>query len=214
MNEIMQGIEFIGMPTTIAIGIVALLLILQLVGEIVELFGKTAPEIIKIRKYFSRKKIEKQVESEERKRTAETLKQVQVLLNDVNNHYSADNIAKRDKWMHWVDDQSQVYDKSIAELNKKIDENNAITLDLLIDSKRNFIINFASKVVDENYPVTREQFNRAFKVHDEYDAIIKKHHLKNGEADVAYRIIKESYATHMRNHSFIEDVRGYDDQTN
>ncbi len=33
--------------------------------------------------------------------------------------------------------------------------------------------------------------------------------MTNGEIDIAYRIIKESYGQHMRNRSFIEDIRGY-----
>jgi hypothetical protein len=57
--------------------------------------------------------------------------------------------------------------------------------------------------------VTREQFNRIFKQHEEYEDIIKANGIKNGEVDIAYRIISESYETHMRNHSFIEDIRGY-----
>jgi hypothetical protein len=90
-----------------------------------------------------------------------------------------------------------------------LDENNAITLTLLIETKRNTIIDFASKVVDEKFPVTKEQFNRIFKIYNDYEEIIKKHNMTNGEVDIAFRIINESYATHIKNHSFIEDIRGY-----
>lgn len=34
--------------------------------------------------------------------------------------------------------------------------------------------------------------------------------MTNGEVDIAIRIIKESYEKHMRHHSFVEDIRGYD----
>lgn len=64
-------------------------------------------------------------------------------------------------------------------------------------------------MIDENFAVTREQFNRVFKLYDEYEDLLKQNNLKNGETDIAYRIIKHSYETHMRNHTFIEDVRGY-----
>ena len=33
--------------------------------------------------------------------------------------------------------------------------------------------------------------------------------MTNGEVDIAIRIINESYEEHMRHHSFVEDVRGY-----
>ena len=59
MGDILKSIEFLGIPTTIAIALVGLFLIFQVIGEIIELFGKTAPELIKIRKYFKRKKEEK-----------------------------------------------------------------------------------------------------------------------------------------------------------
>ena len=52
-------IEYLGIPGAIAIVIVAVYLIMQLVGEFVELCGKVVPEFFKIRKYFKRKKEEK-----------------------------------------------------------------------------------------------------------------------------------------------------------
>lgn len=33
--------------------------------------------------------------------------------------------------------------------------------------------------------------------------------MTNGEVDIALSIIKESYEKHMRNHTFMEDARGY-----
>ena len=124
-------------------------------------------------------------------------------------HYSADNIRMRDEWIRNVNQKLEQNDIQTKELCEKLDKNNQDTLSLLIDSKRNTIINFASTVVDEKNSVTREQFNRIFKLYEEYESIIAANGLTNGEVDVAYRIIRESYETHMRNHSFIEDIRGY-----
>ena len=75
--------------------------------------------------------------------------------------------------------------------------------------ERNAIISFASLVIDESKPVTREQFNRIFKVHQEYESIIESNGMTNGEVDIALSIIKESYEKHMRNHTFVEGARGY-----
>ena len=72
------------------------------------------------------------------------------------------------------------------------------------------IIAFAERVVDAKSPVTREQFNRIFKMYRDYEKIIEANGLVNGEVDIAYRIIKESYEGHMREHTFVEDVHGYD----
>ena len=197
--------EHINLPTKIVIAIILLFAVMQIVGEVLEFIGKVVPEFFKIRKYFARKK-------QERIEISETLQQVKTLLNDVNEHYSTDNITKRDAWMQWVNDRAKVYDASVVELTELKDAlaaNNALTLDLYININRNRIIDFASKIANENIPVSREEFNRIFKTHQEYEDVLEKHNKTNGEVDVAIRIIEESYANHMKHHSFIEDVRGY-----
>lgn len=198
-------VEYLKIPGTIALGIIIVFFVFQVIGEILEFKGKVVPEIMKIRKYFARKKQEREMMA----KVPEMLEKAEKIIEDFNSHYSTDNITKRDVWMQWVNHQAEVYDDSIAEIKRKLDENNEITLGLLIDSKRNTIIDFAAEVVDDNYPATHEQFRRVFKLYDEYENIIAENHMKNGEVDVAHRIIKESYEERIRNHSFVEDVRGY-----
>ena len=53
------------------------------------------------------------------------------------------------------------------------------------------------------------EFNRIFKTYKNYENFLEKHNMTNGEVDIAYRIIKESYEDHMKNHTFVEDIRGY-----
>lgn len=218
-----QYIEYLGLPACIAIGLVGLFLFMQIVGEFLEFKGKVVPEVLKVRKYFARRRKEK----ENMRKMAElyptlqkvptTLDSVQKLLSNVDAHYSHDNITMRDTWMSNVNQRLDNAEKArdenrqcILNLEAKLDKNNEDTLSLLIDSKRNTIINFADLVIDENKPVTREQFHRIFKLYKEYEDIIKKNNMTNGEVDIAIRIIKESYEKHMRHHSFVEDIRGYD----
>ena len=202
-------IEYLSIPTKVAIIIVGVFLVTQIIGELLTFKGKVVPEILNIRKYFARRKKERKTLEQ----LPETLDKVQSLLNDVGRHYNADNITMRDKWMETVNNKLEENDKWVKALNQKIDKNNADTLSLLIDSKRNSIINFASCVIDEKTPITREQFNRIFKLYNEYETIINNNNLVNGEVDIAYRIIKESYENHMKNHTFIEDIRGYENNT-
>jgi len=61
----------------------------------------------------------------------------------------------------------------------------------------------------KSFPASREEYNRIFKVHDKYEKFLENRNMTNGEIDVAHRIIMESYENHMKNHSFIEDKRGY-----
>ena len=201
-------LEYLKVPQNWIVVVIGAFCVMQCIGEFLEFKGKIVPEFLKIRKYFQRKKKEREVLAE----MPTVLAEVKTLLNNVDQHYSADNITKRDNWMQWVNDKSKEYDNygaCLAELRMKMDENNAITLSLLIENKRSAIIDFASKVIDEKYPVTREQINRVFKTYKEYEEIIEQHHLTNGETDIAIRIIQESYEQHMRNHTFVEDVRRY-----
>jgi len=201
-------IEYLKIPATIGGVIVAVFLVIQIIGGILDFKGKAVPAIMNIRKHFKNKKLKKQ-EAEE------TLKEVKLLLIDVNGHYSADNIAKRDSWMQWVNDRAKVYDESIDKLRDTLSEaisvlkdNTKMTEEMFVQNSRDRIIDFATKVENRNVMVSREEFNRIFKVYDKYEKFLKEHEMTNGEIDINYQIIKESYEEHLRNHTFIEDVRG------
>lgn len=202
-------IEYLGIPLKIAIVLVAIFFAMQAIGEFLEFKGKVVPEFFKIRKWFTRRKREKA-------EATQTLKDVQVLLNDVNGHYSADNIAKRDGWMKWVNDRAEVYDESIKQLREALTEvmqalkdNTKLTEEMFIQSSRDRIIDFATKTSNENVMVSREEFNRIFKVYAKYEKYLEEHKMTNGEVDINYQIIKESYEQRFRDHAFTEDIRGY-----
>lgn len=209
MTNLIKGIEFLGLPATICIILVTVFLIIQVVGELLEFKGKVVPEFVKIRKYFSRKKQEKED-------TAKMLQEVKELLEHVHNHYSEDNITKRNEWMKWVNSRAETYDKFIEEMSNKfvgvtnaLQDNTKVTEEMFIQSSRDRIIDFATKVGDDSAIVSREEFNRIFKVYDKYEKFLEERELTNGEVAIAYRIITESYEHHMKHHSFIEDSRGY-----
>jgi len=206
-------IEYLNVPTKIALVIVVVFFVMQIIGEFLEFKGKVVPEFLKIRKLFARRKREKA-------EATQTLKDVQVLLNDVNGHYSADNIAKRDEWMKWVNDRAKVYDESISQLRdvlreviQALKDNTKLTEEMFVQSSRDRIIDFATKAGNEDAVVSREEFNRIFKVYAKYERFLEEHKMTNGEIDIAYQIIKDSYEQHMRNHTFIEDKRGYSSDT-
>lgn len=198
-------IEYIDLPSKVGISIICLFVVIQVIGEILEFKGKVVPEFVKIRKYFSRKRRERQMAED----VFSSVNDMKRYMEEISKHYSPERIKYRDEWIDLVNKRLAQSDAMTQELNKKLDRNNRDTLSLLIDSKRNALINFASRVIDEAAPVTREQFNRAFKLYDEYERLITENGLTNGEVDIAHRIIEDSYEAHMRNNSFIEDVKGY-----
>lgn len=208
-------LTYFNIPEKIFIILFIIAFVVNAVGELLEFKGKVVPEYIKFRKYFDRKKIERQTMKDvvammpDVKDAVEMLPAVKETLESLNSHYGKDNITMRNEWMDRVNEKQDKYDEWAKEFGEKLDENSQITLSLLIDIKRDTIINFASKVIDPQSLVTREQFNRIFKIYEEYESCIESHGLTNGEVDVAIRIIRESYEGHMREHTFIEDVKGY-----
>ena len=204
-------VEYLQLPAAIAVVVIAVVFFMNIIGEIIEFKGRVVPEFMKIRKYFKRKKAEKQ-------EAANMMADVKRLLSEVNVRYSADNITKRDAWMQWVNSRADVYDDSILEIRDKLalvtdalKDNSKLTEDMFVQSSRDRIIDFGTLVADGEKIISREQFHRIFKVHEDYEKFLKKRGLTNGETDIAMRVINESYATHMREHTFLEDVRGYND---
>lgn len=198
-------IEYLNVPSQIAIALIAVLFVLQLIGEFLNFKGKAVPEIMSIRKYFARKKSERKVIRE----LPNTIQDLKNIVNNIDKHYNADNIAMRDKWVDSVNNKLMMEDKLVRDLDKKLDEANKDIVSILVDNKRDTIIDFASRVSNSSVFVTKEQFNRVFKLYKEYEDLISKNGLTNGEVDIAYRIIVESYEEHLSNHTFIEDTRGW-----
>lgn len=198
-------IEYLNVPSQIAIALIAVLFVLQLIGEFLNFKGKAVPEIMSIRKYFARKKSERKVIRE----LPNTIQDLKNIVNNIDKHYNADNISMRDKWIDTVNDKLVAEDKLVRDLDKKLDEANKDIVSILVDNKRDTIIDFASRVSNHSVLVTKEQFNRVFKLYKEYEDLINKNGLTNGEVDIAYRIIVESYEEHLSNHTFIEDTRGW-----
>ena len=205
MGDVIKAIEFLGIPMSIAVAIIVLFLVMQVVGEFIELSGKIVPEFFKIRKYFQRISREKQ-------ETKEMFQKVQQSLDEFNKHYNSDNIQQRDAWMAWVNSRAEVYDKALEELlllKDNLKENNEITIDLYINASRNRILDFSRIAADDQSLISREEFKRIYKINTEYHDILSKYNRENGEVDTAIKIINEAYDYRLRNCSFIEDIRGY-----
>lgn len=198
-------IEYLNVPSQIAIALITVLFVLQLIGEFLNFKGKAVPEIMSIRKYFARKKSERKVIRE----LPNTIQDLKNIVNNIDKHYNADNISMRDKWIDSVNNKLMMEHKLVRDLDKKLDEANKDIVSILVDNKRDIIIDFASRVSNSSVLVTKEQFNRVFKLYKEYEDLISKNGLTNGEVDIAYRIIVESYEEHLSNHTFIEDTRGW-----
>lgn len=205
MGEQVNALTYLGIPMIVIASALALLFVLNVIGSIFDFYGKVWPKIIN----FRRRRREKKEEKEKQKKLIEN---VQKSLDEMKKHYSPEKLAERDAWMTWVNDRAKVYDASVKELTEfksTLEVTKELTLDLYINVNRNRIIDFAGKVVNEDVIVSREEFNRIFKIYDEYEEILKKYGKTNGEVEISIRIIRDAYKAHTRNHTFIEDSRGY-----
>ena len=218
--KIFDYINFFDASGKFVVFAVIVFLVMQVVVEILKFRGIIAPEIISIRTRIERRKQEKETIQKMAEllptfsEVPEMLKNTGVLLGNVDLHYSKDNIKMRDDWIKNVNQKLEEHDALMKGLIDTVNKNSENTLSLLIESKRSAIIDFASKVIDPHIPVTRAEFNRIFRIHKEYDEIIKENNIKNGEVDIAIGLICESYEEHMRNHTFLEDIRGFTSTSN
>lgn len=145
MKDLIEGVQFLGIPGTIAIVLVGIFLILQIIGELLEFKGKIVPEFLKIRKYFKRKKQEKE-------ETNQMIRDCKQALLEFNSHYSPANIAKRNNWMHEVDNSVRSNDEFIQKLDGKMDkllEANETLTTQLDQVKSNVLENEADRLRSE-----------------------------------------------------------------
>lgn len=204
MDKTIEIMQWLGIPVAVIIGIAILYVITSVIGCILDFKGKVWPEIINWRRWRRRKRDEQNAQKK-------LIVDVQAALNEMKSHYSPEKIAERDTWMAWVNDRAKVYDASVKELTtfkESLEVTKELTLDLYININRNRIIDFASKVINDDIAVSREEFNRIFKIYDEYEEILNKYGKKNGEVEVSIGIIRGAYEAHMRNNTFVDDYRG------
>jgi hypothetical protein len=204
MGDQIEALKYLGVPAIIIAIALGLLFMLNIIGSILDFKGKVWPEIINFRGWRRRKK-------EEKAKQESLLEDVKTALDEMKVHYSPEKIAERDAWMCWVNSRAKVYDAALDELllmQDRLKENNEITLNLYINTSRHRILDFARMVADDDALVSQEEFNRIYKVNEEYHKILNKYQQKNGEVDKAMKLIDEAYNYRLKHRSFIEDIRG------
>lgn len=213
--------EHASLPSSIAVIAIGGFLLMQAIGELVEFKTKIiVPEIMKIRKFFARKKKEREalIKAADIVENCESLisdmKEVKTLFREVNSHYNPECLRQRNDWMHGVDDFRNESKKDRAEIHvmwenlASIIEKVRVQLVMVrVEQMRNSIISFARMAADETTPLTREEFNRIFKLYDAYEKLLEENSMENGEIDMNYGIIKAAYEKRLVMHAFLEDMR-------
>ena len=202
----LQYLEFLRIPAYVITGIISLLVVANIVGAILDIKGVVVPGFMSLRKHIMRKKSQKaalqQLPDIICKFQSLDIEKFQATVDEFNSHYDKDNIQKRNTWMSGVNQHIDNSEPVLKEIKADL-------LELKIEHMRSAILDFAAKVIKEDYPATREQFNRIFKQYARYEEIIEQNKLTNGEVDIAHRIIQDAYEARLRDSLFIEDIRGY-----
>lgn len=199
-------LEILGLPAIIIAGIISVYVVIQMIGDILTFKGRVVPEFMRVKHWLKERKESKAALA----RMPAVVDEVKSLLDDVNQHYSADNIAQRNAWMDLVNERGVTNRKLIDEINTKLDNQSAAITSMRIDRMRDRILDFAQEITPDNAKcLSREQFARIIKTYNEYEEIIEEEGRTNGEVDISYRVILDAYESYMKNHMFLEDIRGY-----
>ena len=191
MGDLLKAIEFLGIPTTIAIVVIGLFLITQIIGELAECMGKIVPEFLKIRKYFSRRKKEKE-------EMTQTIKECKQIISDFNAHYDDDNISKRNKWMNGVNKSVQDIQKLDSKMDKLLDANENLKTQL-DQVKSNVLENEADRLRSElfdcgnrcrrNIRLHPEEWEHIKVVYNKYSNVLHQ----NGPGEKEFNFINDYY---------------------
>lgn len=194
MEQLLQ--EF-GAPAIIVSIVTTILLVIAAIREVQNSFAtikKLANWIKGIKEKFAKKKAK-------RKKLEKTIASVETLLADINQHYSKDNISKRDEWINWVNGQADTYNSTLENINerlgsldKKLEKTTNLAEKTRLDQQRQSILDFAARVNNPQYDYSKEHFRKVFKTIEEYEAYIEANNLINGEIDHAIEVIEKAYA--------------------
>lgn len=196
--------QYFNIPIVAIIAIVAFLVVANIIGEALEFTGKVVPEFMKIRKRYARKKQERETLAQ----MPEMMDKVKELLDDVNKHYSSDNIKMRDGWMSGVNENLKKNDDAIVGIQDKLNNIEIVLYDMDVQAKRREILSFAEKVADPNYFASKESFQHISTVWGEYERIIEERGISNGVVEKSIEIIEEEFERRLKSGYFIENVRG------
>ena len=189
--------ERLGVPGTV-ISVIAFVL---LVAGAIKEFATSFSTFKKVFNWIKGIKEKLKKKKTKRKKLEKTIASVEALLADINQHYSKDNISKRDEWINWVNGRAETYNSTLENINERLgslDEKLEKTTNLAektrLDQQRQSILDFAARVNNPQYDYSKEHFRKVFKTIDEYEAYIEANNLINGEIDHAIGVIEKAYA--------------------
>lgn len=126
--------------------------------------------------------------------TAEGLKELKAKEKKDVSDFRGDRIRDRQQSF---DIQKELTD-AISSISDKLDDMKKEMFDKNIADKRWTIISTANKIADGKN-INREAYRFALKTYDDYEQLIEKYGIQNGEIEVSIKVIKDSYEEKLKN---------------
>lgn len=199
--DFIRALEGWGIPVSILIIIVGIIVLGLLVEATSKIFGKRIPflkYLIAPFKYFIKKHKEKvALFNKMSVMLTEVNKNMPVLatqyenstkaIEEFNKHYSQDNICKRDKWMlevnstmHWAKERAEVYDKSVTEL---------VALKEIVKEHTNQLKEHTEQIKTQTK--TLEQYAREMHLNNEMTSQLYKDINRNRILDFSHKLLND-----------------------
>lgn len=157
---------------------------------IVAIFIVLVPAVIDSWKKFKSSLGLKNVDEIEDENVKNTLSNLQNQINNLKDYHNKD--------MHQHSGIQEEIMKAISNINKALDDIKSDALETKIDNMRWKILDFSSQL--RNGQITHpEQFSNVLKTYDDYEVILKKHGLTNGQIDGSILFIREKYHEMLAN---------------
>ena len=222
MAEIIKSLGTWGVPAAVVAAIGVLFIILQILGEIIEISGKAAPKILKLRRVIKEARAKKRLREQNLDRLNDIvtlLNQVENTLQAVNSHYAEDNIARRNEWIaevnaniEWTRERAQIYDNSLVqllELKASTDKLSEFTCKQIKEEYRNRILDFQHRIINaksksEPEAFSHEEFNKIYTTYSDYEEFLEYTNDTNHQVDNAMETIKKAERGELPNIKFID----------
>ena len=114
----MEFLEYLKLPLWAVTGLAGMFLILNVIGEIMSVFGKAVPAFMNVRKSIRDKRKKRKKREEYEDKSVEIMERCNHLIEELIPHYSPEALKKRDDWMDGVNTHLADNDKLLKELSE------------------------------------------------------------------------------------------------
>lgn len=111
---------------------------------------------------------------------------------DLDKEELLDRLEKLEKNDTWQSEEINKISNGITDIKKQLNENNKQLVDGQISNMRWEILDFASSLMAKRR-FSKEQFDHVLQIHGDYDKLLQKNGMQNGQVTASMEVIREKY---------------------